>query len=96
MQQIPQNPQNLQPQPQPQLALRPYPTQPVAPMVPMSYPTQPVPQQASYQPPHRRNEYNELHTKINNLEQQLGKMNFLLENFIMAQQTQGQFFTQPQ
>ena len=30
------------------------------------------------------------------LEQQIGKMNSLLDNFIMAQQTQGRFLAQPQ
>ena len=61
-------------------------------MVPMPYSAQP----AQYQPPHRRNEDNELRTKVTNLEQQLKKMNFLLEIFIMAQQTQGRFPAQPQ
>ena len=85
-----QNPQNLQPQPQPQpyLTPQPYPTQPIAPMVPMPYSTQlapqPVPQQAQYQSSHRRSKDNELRTKVTNLEQQLRKMNYLLENFIMA------------
>ena len=65
----------------------------------MSYPAQP----AQYQPSHRRNEDHELRTKVinleqahgrleqsvTNIEQQMGKMNSLLENFIMAQQTQG-------
>ena len=34
--------------------------------------------------------------KVNNLEQQLGKMNSLLKNFIIAQQTQWRFPVQPQ
>ena len=65
----------------------------------MPYPTQVVaPQLAQYQPPHRRNEDHELRTKVTNLEQaherleqsntcleqQMGNMNSLLENFIIA------------
>ena len=65
-------------------------------MVPMPYSAQPTPQSTKYQPPYRRNEDNELRTKFTNLEQQLKKMNYLLENFIMAQQTQGRFPAQPQ
>ena len=38
-----------------------------------------------YQPPHWKNEDNELRTKVTNIEQQLGKMNSLLENLIIAQ-----------
>ena len=48
-----------------------------------------------YQPPHWRNEDNKLRTKVTNIEQQLGKMNSLLENLIIAQQTQERFSTQP-
>ena len=52
---------------------------------------------------HRRNKDHELHTKVINLEQahgrleqQIGKMNSLFENFIMAQQTQERFPAQRQ
>ena len=79
----------------------PYPTQLVVPQL--------VPQPAQYQPLHRRNKDHKLRTKVTNLEQahgrleqsntrleqQMGKMNSLLENFIMAQQTQGRFPAQP-
>ncbi|GFZ14466.1 hypothetical protein Acr_24g0006560 [Actinidia rufa] len=69
---------------------------PVASVVSMPYSAPSTPQQTQYQPPHWRNEDNELRTKVTNIEQQLEKMNFLLENFVMAQQTQGQFPTQTQ
>ncbi|GFZ14721.1 hypothetical protein Acr_24g0009110 [Actinidia rufa] len=62
----------------------------------MPYSVPSTPQQTQYQPPHWRNEDNELRTKVTNIEQQLEKMNSLLENFIMAQQTQGRFPTQTQ
>ena len=64
-------------------------------MVPMPYPIQPE-SPALYQPLHRRNVDNDLLTKVTNLGQQLGKMNSLLKNFIVALQTQGLFPTQPQ
>ena len=73
MQQFFQNPQNLQSQPQSYHAPQSYPTQTIAPIVPIPYSAPPVPPQAppqaQYQPPHQRNEDNELCTKINNLEQ---------------------------
>ncbi|GFS41334.1 hypothetical protein Acr_00g0073750 [Actinidia rufa] len=56
----------------------------------------PAPQHAQYQPPHRRNEDNELRTKVTSIEQQLGKMNSILESLIISQQMQGQFPAQPQ
>ncbi|GFY96846.1 hypothetical protein Acr_11g0011520 [Actinidia rufa] len=86
----------------------PYHAPPIAPTVPQAL--SPTPPHAQYQPPHRRNDDNELRTKVTNLEQSHGrleqsfmnleqhmeKMNSLLENFIMAQQTQGRFPTQTQ
>ncbi|GFZ10847.1 hypothetical protein Acr_22g0002450 [Actinidia rufa] len=69
---------------------------PVASIVSMPYSASSTPQQTQYQPPHWRNEDNELRTKVTNIEQQLGKMNSLLENLIIAQQTQERFCTQPQ
>ncbi|GFS40575.1 hypothetical protein Acr_00g0069390 [Actinidia rufa] len=68
----------------------------VASVVSMPYSAPSTPQQTQYQPPHWRNEDNELRTKVTNIEQQLEKMNSLLENFIMVQQTQGRFPTQTQ
>ena len=61
--------QNLQSQLQPYHAPQSYPTQNVAPIVPMPYSAPSVPQQAKYQPPHWRNENNELRMKVNNLKQ---------------------------
>ncbi|GFZ05261.1 hypothetical protein Acr_17g0008330 [Actinidia rufa] len=55
-----------------------------------------VPQHAQYQPPYRRNEDNELRTKVTSIEQQLGKMNSILESLVISQQMQGQFPAQPQ
>ncbi|GFS41551.1 hypothetical protein Acr_00g0075050 [Actinidia rufa] len=56
----------------------------------------PAPQHAQYQPPHRRNEDNELRTKVTNIEQQLGKINSILESLVISQQMQGRFPAQPQ
>ncbi|GFY95433.1 hypothetical protein Acr_10g0008180 [Actinidia rufa] len=71
--------------------------EPVASIVSMPYSALSTPQQTQYQPPHWRNEDNELHTKVTNLEQSfinieqhMEKMNSLLENLIIAQQTQEQ------
>ncbi|GFS36154.1 hypothetical protein Acr_00g0044390 [Actinidia rufa] len=54
--------------------------------VPQALPS--APQHAQYQPPHRRNEDNELRTKVTNIEQQLGKMNSILESLVISQQMQ--------
>ncbi|GFY90908.1 hypothetical protein Acr_07g0011040 [Actinidia rufa] len=56
----------------------------------------PVLQHAQYQPPHQRNEDNEMRTKVTSIEQQLGKMNSILESLVISQQMQGQFLAQPQ
>ncbi|GFY95491.1 hypothetical protein Acr_10g0008760 [Actinidia rufa] len=56
----------------------------------------PVPQHAQYQPPHRRNEDNEMCTKVTSIEQQLRKMNSILESLVISQQMQGRFPAQPQ
>ncbi|GFS34043.1 hypothetical protein Acr_00g0031950 [Actinidia rufa] len=69
---------------------------PVASIVSMPNSAPSTPQQTQYQPPHWRNEDNDLRTKITNIEQQLGKMNSLLENLIIAQQTQERFSAQTQ
>ena len=67
-----QNPQNLQSQPLPYHAPQSYLTQTVAPNVPQALsPTLP---HAQYQFPHRRNEDNELRTKVTNLEQSHGRL----------------------
>ncbi|GFZ16814.1 hypothetical protein Acr_26g0000840 [Actinidia rufa] len=56
----------------------------------------PAPQHAQYQPSHRRNEDNELRTKVTSIEQQLGKMNSILESLVISQQMQRRFPAQPQ
>ncbi|GFS42196.1 hypothetical protein Acr_00g0078450 [Actinidia rufa] len=56
----------------------------------------PAPQHAQYQPPHRRNEDDEMRTKVTSIEQQLGKMNSILESLVISQQMQGRFSAQPQ
>ncbi|GFZ14646.1 hypothetical protein Acr_24g0008360 [Actinidia rufa] len=101
MQNFSQNSQNFQSQQQPYQAPHSYPTQTAAPQpqpMPYSAPQAlpPAPQHAQYQPPHRRNKDNELHTKVTNIEQQLGKMNSILESLVISQQMQGRFPAQPQ
>ncbi|GFZ14636.1 hypothetical protein Acr_24g0008260 [Actinidia rufa] len=44
----------------------------------------PAPQHAQYQPPHQRNEDNEMRTKVTSIEQQLGKMNSILESLAIT------------
>ncbi|GFS37337.1 hypothetical protein Acr_00g0051420 [Actinidia rufa] len=101
MQNFSQNSQNFQSQQQPYQAPHSYPTQTAAPQpqpMPYSAPQAPppVPQHAQYQPPHRRNEDNEMRTKVTSIEQQLGKMNSILESLVISQQMQRQFPAQPQ
>ncbi|GFZ19874.1 hypothetical protein Acr_28g0005790 [Actinidia rufa] len=87
MQSFSQNPQNFQSQQQPYKAPYSYPIQTDAPQ-PMPYVAPqalpPAPQHAQYQPPHRRNEDNELRTKVTSIEQQLGKMNSILESLAIT------------
>ncbi|GFZ06767.1 hypothetical protein Acr_18g0009370 [Actinidia rufa] len=99
MQYFSQNPQNFQSQQQPYQVPHSYPTQTAVPQ-PMPYVAPqalpPAPRHAQYQPPHRRNEDNELCTKVTSIEQQLGKMNSIHESLVISQQTQGRFPAQPQ
>ncbi|GFS42194.1 hypothetical protein Acr_00g0078440 [Actinidia rufa] len=43
-----------------------------------------------------RNEDDEMRTKVTSIEQQLGKMNSILESLVISQQMQGRFSAQPQ